>query len=146
GGSVVTSAVAAEAPADRVRSPMQPRPLVAAMRPYADPASSVPPRFDLRAGNVDRTLFPLRAWRQCTTAAQQVPPPGYGDPLGEPALRATLAHWMGRSRGVVCPPLDVMVTSGALHGLDLVARVMLEPGDMAAVEEPGYPPAADLLS
>jgi GntR family transcriptional regulator/MocR family aminotransferase len=38
------------------------------------------------------------------------------------------------------------VTSGALHGLDLVARVMLEPGDVVAVEEPGYPPAADLVA
>ena len=38
-----------------------------------------------------------------------------------------------------------MVTSGALHGMDLVVRVMVGPGDVVAVEEPGYPPAVKLL-
>lgn len=145
GGSIVTSAAGAAAPADRVPTAMQPRALVTSVRPYADPVPAVLPRFDLRAGNVDPSLFPLRAWRRCTTAALQTPPPSYGDPLGEPDLRAALAHWIGRTRGVVCSPADVLVTSGALHGLDLVARVMLQPGDVVAVEEPGYPPAADLL-
>ena len=37
------------------------------------------------------------------------------------------------------------MTSGALHGMDLVARAMVGPGDVAAVEEPGYPPAVELL-
>ncbi len=40
-----------------------------------------------------------------------------------------------------------MVTQGAQQGLDLLARVMLDPGDLAVVEEPGYPPArASLLA
>jgi GntR family transcriptional regulator / MocR family aminotransferase len=145
GGTVVTSAVAAPAPAGRAGRVMRPRTLVSSIWPYADPEPAVAPRFDLRAGNVDPGLFPLRAWRRCTTAAMQARPPNYGDPLGDPELRAALAHWIGRTRGVVCAPGDVLVTSGALHGLDLVARVMMEPGDVVAVEEPGYPPAADLV-
>lgn len=41
----------------------------------------------------------------------------------------------------------LMVTQGAQQGLDLLARVMLDPGDLAVVEEPGYPPArASLLA
>ena len=41
---------------------------------------------------------------------------------------------------------DVLVTNGTQHALDLVGRVALEPGDVVAVEEPGYPPAAMLFA
>ncbi len=37
------------------------------------------------------------------------------------------------------------MTSGAGHAIDLVARVLLEPEDVVAVEEPGYPPVVELL-
>ncbi len=102
-------------------------------------------RFDLRAGRPDLALFPFRRWRRCTTAALQATPPNYGDPVGDPELRTVLAHWIGRTRGVVSTPADVVVTSGALHGLDLTARAVLEPGQVVAVEEPGYPPAVHQL-
>ncbi|MGA9596423.1 MAG: PLP-dependent aminotransferase family protein, partial [Acidimicrobiia bacterium] len=36
-------------------------------------------------------------------------------------------------------------TQGATQALDLLARTLLRPGDIAAVEEPGYPPAATNL-
>ena len=72
-------------------------------------------------------------------------PPGYGDPTGADDLRAALAHWIGRTRGVVTSAEEVVVTSGALHGMDLVTRAMVGPGDVVAVEEPGYPPAVELL-
>ena len=102
-------------------------------------------RFDLRAGAVDPNLFPLNAWRRCATAAMRAAPPGYGDPTGADDLRGALAHWIGRTRGVVASAEEVVVTSGALHGMDLVARAMVGPGDVVAVEEPGYPPAVELL-
>ena len=72
-----------------------------------------PPRFDLRPALPDPTLFPLVAWRQCVTAALQVPPPGYGDPAGLPELRHALAHSIGKSRSVVATPEQVVVTKGA---------------------------------
>lgn len=145
GGTIVTSEIGSP-PTKRPGAAMLPRPVVAAARRYADPASlDSATRFDLRPGTLDRGLFPLRAWRRCTTSALQAVPPGYGDPAGESELRSVLAHWIGRTRGVVCTPADVVVTSGALHGLDLVARAFVEPGQVVAVEEPGYPPAGDLL-
>ena len=90
--------------AERVDTAMRPRAVVAEMRSFADPVRRKPPRFDLRAGTVDRGLFPLRAWRRCATAAMQSAPPHYGDPLGDADLRGVLAHWIGRTRGVVSTP------------------------------------------
>ena len=46
---------------------------------------------------------------------------------------------------MVATPEQVVVTHGAAHAVDLLARVLLRPGEVAAVEEPGYPPVANLL-
>ena len=75
----------------------------------------------------------------------KVAPPHYGDAVGAADLRAVLAHWIGRTRGVVASADEVVITAGALHGMDLVLRALVGPGDVVAMEEPGYPPAADLL-
>jgi GntR family transcriptional regulator/MocR family aminotransferase len=50
-----------------------------------------------------------------------------------------------RSRGVTATPDDIIVTSGAGHAIDLVARVLVDPGSVVAVEEPGYRPVVALL-
>ncbi len=105
-----------------------------------------PPRFDLRPALPDPTMFPLVAWRQCVTAALQVPPPGYGDPAGLPELRRALAHWVGKSRSVVATPEQVVVTAGTQQAIDLVVRVMVGRGDVVAVENPGYTPIRRLCS
>jgi GntR family transcriptional regulator/MocR family aminotransferase len=39
----------------------------------------------------------------------------------------------------------VIVTQGAQQALDLIGRVLIDPGDRVAVEEPGYPPARRLF-
>lgn len=44
------------------------------------------------------------------------------------------------ARGVRAGPEDVLVTNGLQQAADLVGRVLLEPGDVVAVEDPGYPP------
>ncbi|WP_143137122.1 PLP-dependent aminotransferase family protein, partial [Burkholderia ubonensis] len=45
------------------------------------------------------------------------------------------------SRAVACNWQDVIVTQGAQQALDVLARVVVRPGDVVAVEDPGYPPA-----
>ena len=105
-----------------------------------------PPTFDLRTGRPDPALFPLVDWRRCMTTAMQIAPGGYGDPAGVPALRRAIAHWVGRSRAVEATADQVVVTAGAQQGIDLVTRLLVEPGQVVAVEDPGYPPAARLFA
>jgi GntR family transcriptional regulator / MocR family aminotransferase len=104
-------------------------------------------RFDLRAGIPDAGLFQADAWRRRVSAASaaMAGSPPAGDPAGETELRRAIARWAGRSRSVAADASTVIVTSGAQHAVDLVARVLLEPGDTVAVENPGYLPVVRLL-
>lgn len=56
---------------------------------------------------------------------------------GHTPLRETLARWLA-SRGVHATTPQVLVVSGSQQGLDLLARVFLDPGDAVVVEEPSY--------
>ena len=69
------------------------------------------------------------------------PPRVTGDAAGTPALRAAIARHFGRTRALRCTADDVIVVSGAQQALDIVARILIEPNDVVAVEDPGYPGA-----
>jgi GntR family transcriptional regulator/MocR family aminotransferase len=91
---------------------------------------------------------PLRpeAWRRLwREVADREPPHGYAAPAGEARLRAAVADYLCRSRGVTCRADDLVVTTGAAQALDLLAQATLEPGEPAAIEEPGYPTARRIL-
>ncbi|HEY0783781.1 MAG TPA: PLP-dependent aminotransferase family protein [Thermoanaerobaculia bacterium] len=60
------------------------------------------------------------------------------DPLGYPPLRQAVADYLTTSRGVQCTPDRVAIVAGAQEALDLVARLVLDPGDRVCMEDPGY--------
>lgn len=103
------------------------------------------PTFDLRSGRPDPALFPLVTWRRVMSDALHQSPSGYGRSNGLPTLRRALAQWVHRSRAVRADADQVIVTSGAQQGIDLVARLLVQPGETIAVEEPGYPPVTSLF-
>lgn len=105
--------------------------------------------YDFRIGHPDPSLFPSTAWRR--VVAQQLRrtdafAAGYADPAGHAGLRAGIARHVGLSRSVACDADDVLVTNGAQQALDLVARVLIAPGDVVAVEDPGHTPARHLFA
>lgn len=61
----------------------------------------------------------------------------YGPTPGFTALREFLAERLG-GQGMKCSPMDVLITSGSLQGLDLVCKTFLEPGDIVLAEAPTY--------
>ncbi|MGW4059469.1 MocR-like pyridoxine biosynthesis transcription factor PdxR [Amycolatopsis sp. NPDC004747] len=135
--------VSAELPAPKPRrapSERGPRPK-AVWRSLPSPAAATPePVFDFRVGIPDATLFPLDTWRRLL-ARELRDAAGfahYAEPGGHPGLRAAIARHVGVSRSVRAGADDVLVTQGAQQALDLLCRVLLEPGDRVAVEEPGY--------
>ena len=147
GGSIVTGGACVEPSPVATPTALTPTPGAAAIRRYGSDLTT-PARYDLTAGRVDARLFPLADWRRCTNRALAGLGDQYGsysDPTGSPELRQALTRWVAQSRGVAATPEQVVVTHGAAHAVDLLARVLLRPGEVAAVEEPGYPPVANLL-
>jgi 2-aminoadipate transaminase len=62
----------------------------------------------------------------------------YGPTRGNSVLVEAVAAIL-RSRGLrSTTPFEIVMTSGSQQGLDLIARVLLDPGDVAMVELPSY--------
>ena len=84
----------------------------------------------------------LQVWRSLTLRRLQRPDPawlGYTDPAGPSALRQAIAGYLRTSRAVRCEPEQVVVTTGAQQAIDLMLRVLIEPGDRVWLEDPCYP-------
>jgi GntR family transcriptional regulator / MocR family aminotransferase len=69
----------------------------------------------------------------------------YGEPEGPEPLRRALAEMVSATRGIAARASNVMVTRGSQMAIDLVARTLIVPGDVVAVEALGYRPAWEAL-
>jgi GntR family transcriptional regulator / MocR family aminotransferase len=104
--------------------------------------------FDFRTGLPDASLFPHETWRRLMARELRSEAVGsgvYGHPAGHRGLREAIVRHIGISRGVLASADDVTITSGTQQAMDVIARVLLAPGDRAAVEDPGYGPPRRLL-
>ncbi|PRH78627.1 GntR family transcriptional regulator, partial [Streptomyces solincola] len=84
-------------------------------------------RHDLHPGTPDLASFPRAAWLKAARKALTAAPDeafGYSDPQGRIELRAALADYLARARGVRAHPDRIVVVSGFVHGLRLMARVL----------------------
>jgi GntR family transcriptional regulator/MocR family aminotransferase len=113
------------------------------------PAAYRPPdlprgTLNLSNGAPDVRLVPARAIGRAYRRVLAMRGPellAYGDPEGHPALRASLATMLASTRALSVTAEDIHVTRGSQMALTLVARALLRPGDIIAVEELGYRPA-----
>lgn len=64
---------------------------------------------------------------------------GYGNPWGFLPLRERIARFLNERR-LPAEPGNILLTHGANHAMDLVARQLLQPGDTVLVDSPGYYP------
>lgn len=114
------------------------------------PASpAVPPAYDFSSGATDKSLFPFDQWRRCIHHALRVQARGrspYHDPAGEQDLRVAVSRYLAVSRAVPSAWQDVVMTQGAQQAINLLARAALRPGDVVAMEDPGYPRARAIFA
>jgi len=125
---------------------LRPAPRWGAPPPPAGPAPAAVRGWscDFRLGLPDAAHFPWDEWRRLLARQVRAGNPalsGAGDPAGLAAARAAIARHAGLARGVRAGPEDVLVTTGAQQGIDLVGRLLVGPGTIVAVEDPGYPQA-----
>ena len=99
-------------------------------------------------GQPDVTSFPYEIWSRLLARHARHSLQGvscYQYVQGYLPLRQAIATHIGVTRGVHCSPEQIILTTGGQGALDLVARVLLDPGDTAWVEDPGYSGARGAL-
>ncbi|SPO69801.1 PLP-dependent aminotransferase family protein [Pseudomonas sp. JV241A] len=112
-----------------------------------EPKSGPPRAF--RVGLPAFDLFPFDVWAKLQAGFWRNPGAaalGYGDPAGEPQLRELIATYLRRSRGLSCTGEQIVITSGAQQAISLCAQLLLEPGEVVAVENPGYRAAGNAFA
>jgi len=143
-GSFVTAPLMTEAAND-------PQPMVAPpqtayarrAREIHDPSwvgrrNQTPARFSFQYGLPLVNPALTTAWGRELARAAAYTAPNYPESQGLPALREAICDYLARRRGVQATPEDVLIVAGTQQAVSLSARVLLEPGDLAVVEEPQY--------
>src|SRR3954471_3324319 len=101
-----------------------------------------PPRYDLRASVPDLSAFPRKAWIAAERRALGALPHAaldYPEMNGSARLRDALASYLGRARGLVDDPARIVITTGTLQSVGLLANVLRARGvDSVAIEQPGF--------
>ena len=141
------------APVDDAPSPFRPRLTEWGRRAVevgrsAHVTDGVRPEIDFGLGRSFAELFPYGVWRRLLArylSTDDAMLSRYGSPAGFLPLRQAVADYLGRARGVRCAAEQVVIVSGAQQALDILARLLLNPGDEVVVETPGYRDAFTLF-
>jgi len=100
-----------------------------------------PGMISFAGGLPDPAAFPIETFASCADVLaengrevlQYSASEGYGP------LRAALTELMTRHLGREVPPDALLITSGSQQAMDLIARALLDPGDVVVLEAPTYP-------
>ena len=134
--------------AGTVVSPSLPRPAVRKPRAaMAGQANAVLVDYDgqapkpLQMGLPALDAFPRKVWNRLVAHRLRGSEPArlaYPDPAGYDNLRARVATYLGVSRGVICLPEQVFITTGLRNSLELTLSSLSTIGDAFWFEDPGY--------
>lgn len=98
--------------------------------------------INFRYGRPALDLFPLELWRKLLSRHCRTNQSNWldysTDLLGYAPLRKAIAGYVSRARAVYCEPDQILITNGTQQALDLVIRLLMDPGDTIAMEDPGY--------
>ncbi|MCV9938363.1 PLP-dependent aminotransferase family protein [Boseaceae bacterium BT-24-1] len=154
-GSRPRVALAAIAPSSPDKS--LPRPVPKRLSSYASRIRDIAPwsdtrdsRFvaDFRYGDLAPSDFPNAIWKRAVNAAMAKTPErlAYGDPRGSHRLRMALQGYLWRARTLRCDLDQIIVVNGSQQGLDLCARLLLDPDHRFAIENPCYAMARQIFA
>jgi 2-aminoadipate transaminase len=115
-------------------------PFAASVWPWVDQMAERNPEAVFFGGGVPPTeAIPIARLRE---GADQAWADGaetllYGEVRGYRPLRELIVERMA-ARGAIVDPADVLITNGAQQGIDLAARIFIDPGDIVLTEEPTF--------
>jgi GntR family transcriptional regulator/MocR family aminotransferase len=99
------------------------------------------PNRALIPGYTANDVLPRRSWTNVVNQVSRQPEHSImaaGARAGLPALREAIAAYLGPARGITCSAAQVIITNSTQQSLDRAARMILDPGDTAWIEEPSY--------
>ncbi|UQZ90276.1 PLP-dependent aminotransferase family protein [Deltaproteobacteria bacterium Smac51] len=111
--------------------------------------TGVSTRVNFKTGQPDLRLFPKYLWNKLTSRVLTDLPPeefGYRRVEGHPRLRAEIADWLRRSRGLTADAEDIFISSGATQALFILADLLNRPGRAFAIESPSHPGFRSILN
>jgi GntR family transcriptional regulator/MocR family aminotransferase len=119
--------------------------------PLPDRTAPTPiPAADFWSGDPDLTLFPRSSWTAAVRNALDAAEAGvlgYSDPRGNRELRASVADYIARTRGVVVSPERTLITAGYSQTLAVLGRALANLDDRpVAVEDPSFWRHRELLT
>jgi GntR family transcriptional regulator/MocR family aminotransferase len=98
-------------------------------------------RYDFRPGRPSFADLPYALWCRLLGARARhasLPDLEYGPPGGRRELREAISTRLRRLRGLDADPDRIVIVNGTQQALDLICRVLLNPGDRVLLEEPHY--------
>ena len=104
--------------------------------------------IDFGFGRPLRQTFPYDVWRRLLArylSQDDAILARYGSTAGFMPLRRAVADYLVRWRGVRCAAEQVVIVSGSQQALDILSRLLLQPGDGVVVEDPGFIDAYELF-
>ena len=121
------------------------RPVARRVAPYCNASLGAPQvtrsPVAFRIGEPAIDAFPARTWTKLYRErwlGNDLAFLRYGDPNGYRPLREAIVRYLAAARGVRADVDQVVLVRGTQQGVDLVGRVVLDPGDPVWVEDPGY--------
>lgn len=97
--------------------------------------------LSFRYGIPDLNRFPKPLWRRLLNRNQLADTTWMDyspDPLGYAPLREQIARYIAQVRAVRCTPEQILITQGTQQSLGIIVRLLVNPGEAIAVENPGY--------
>ncbi|MGO4741362.1 PLP-dependent aminotransferase family protein [Bosea sp. 2KB_26] len=89
----------------------------------------------------DVEAFPLQSWQRIAARAVRTKSRTellYAEAQGYLPLREEIAHYLAACRGIAVSPRQILVLSSSQQALGLIAKLVASPGDLIALEDPGY--------
>lgn len=123
------------------------RQMAAAGTGIVDRNTPLPRTFE--ADRVDAGLFPAAVWARLAAKRarwHELRLPQGLEWQGLAPLRELLAQQLPLTRGIRCEAEQIVIVPGTRQAIDLLARLLLNPGEEAWVEDPGAPAVAALLT
>ncbi|MFC7678816.1 PLP-dependent aminotransferase family protein [Paenibacillus sp. GCM10028914] len=95
--------------------------------------------IDFRHGIPALNLFPRKLWGDLAKRICMESPDGafgYGNPEGRSELRMVLTRYLYKTRGVLCDPDQIIVTTGATQALSMISKLLAKIGSDIIIEDP----------